>query len=105
MVSRPIPSYASMEAEIDHLLQYIESSDCEFNRNGTIHNSQDAGKHIRRKYSHTKRWIKSTEDFIQYAATKSSTTGKRYKVICNGIERPTADWLLEELAHFRENSQ
>ena len=101
----PFSSHAGMETEIDHLLRYIETSDCEFNRNGSIHNSQDAGKHIRRKYAHTKRWIKSTEDFITYAATKSSTTGKTYKVICGELEMPTAEWLREELGRFRETSQ
>ena len=105
IASLSTPVQAATETEINHLLRYIETSDCEFNRNGTIHNSQDAGKHIRRKYGHTKRWIKSTEDFILYAATKSSTTGKPYLVICNGIEIPTAEWLSEELARFRERSQ
>ena len=99
------PVQAAMEAEIDHLLRYIETSDCEFNRNGSIHNSQDAGKHIRRKYAHTKRWVKSTEAFITYAATKSSTTGNTYKVICSELEMPTAEWLREELGRFRETSQ
>jgi hypothetical protein len=102
IVYHPSPLQAGMGAEIDHLLWYIESSDCQFNRNGTIHESRDAVNHIRRKYTHTKRWIKSTEDFIRYAATKSSTTGRPYKVICKGVERPMAEWLTEELVRFRE---
>jgi len=102
IVLHPCPLQAGTEAEIDHLLRYIESSDCQFNRNGTMHDSQDAGKHIRRKYTHTKRWIKSSKDFIRYAATQSSMTGRPYKVICKGVERPTAEWLTEELVRFRE---
>jgi hypothetical protein len=101
----PGPSHAGMASEIDHLLAYIETSGCTFNRNGTIHNSQDASEHIRKKYTHTKRYIKTTEDFIQYAATKSSISGKPYQVTCEGFEIPTAKWLADELARFRKNSK
>lgn len=92
-----------MEQEIDHLLRYIETSGCTFDRNATIHDSRDAGAHIRKKYDHTKRWIKSTEDFIRYAATKSSISGRPYRVVCEGVEMPTAEWLADELARFRDN--
>lgn len=101
----PCLSHAGMESEIDHLLEYIETSGCTFNRNGTIHDSQDACEHIRKKYTHTKRYIKTTEDFIQYAATKSSMSGRPYQVTCEGNEMPTAKWLLDELARFRKTSQ
>jgi hypothetical protein len=101
----PFPSYAGMDAEIEHLLNYIETADCTFNRNGTIHDNRDAAAHIRKKYANTKRWIKTTEDFIRYAATKSSITGRPYQVICDGVETPTADWLAKELDRFRENTQ
>jgi len=101
----PCLSHAGMESEIDHLLEYIETSGCTFNRNGTIHDGQDAGEHIRKKYAHTKRYIKTTADFIQYAATKSSMSGKPYQVTCEGIETPTAKWLSDELARFRKTSQ
>jgi hypothetical protein len=30
----PCPAHAGMQSEIDHLLQYIETSDCTFTRNG-----------------------------------------------------------------------
>jgi hypothetical protein len=97
----PCPAHAGMQLEIDHLLQYIETSGCRFMRNGNIHDGQQAGEHIRKKYAHTKRWIKSTEDFIRYAATKSSMSGRLYQVTCDGVEMPTAAWLREELARFR----
>lgn len=94
-----------MDSEIDHLLQYIETSNCTFIRNGEIHNSQDAVEHIRKKYAYAKRRIKSAEDFIRYAATKSSMSGKPYQVICNGTEMPTAEWLTDELSRFRKKTQ
>ena len=90
-----------METEIEHLLCYIETSGCTFNRNGTIHTSEEAGEHIRKKYAYAQRWIKTTEDFITHAATKSSMSGKAYTVSCDGVERPTAKWLEEELLRFR----
>lgn len=99
------PAHADMEAEIEYLLLYIESSNCTFHRNGKIHDNKDASAHIRKKYNHTKRWINSTEDFIEYAATKSSISGDPYQVICDGIQLPTATWLTEELARFRKKSQ
>ena len=92
---------AEMETEIEHLLCYIETSGCTFNRNGAIHASEEAGEHIRKKYAYAKRWIKTTEDFIKHAATKSSVSGKAYTVSCDGVEMPTAKWLEEELLRFR----
>jgi hypothetical protein len=105
IVFHPSPSHAGMDPEINHLLQYIEASGCTFNRNGNIHDSQAAAEHIRRKYAHTKRWTTSTEDFIRYAATESSITGRPYQVTCGGIEMETAEWLADELARFREKTQ
>ena len=101
----PFTSQADMDSEIDHLLQYIETSDCTFIRNEEIHDSQDAGEHIRNKYAYVKKRIKSAEDFIRYAATKSSMSGKPYQVICNGIKMPTAEWLTDELSRYREKTQ
>ena len=99
----PCPSRADMAAEIEHLFVYIATSGCTFNRNGDHHNSSDAGEHLRKKYGHTKRWVKTSEDFIRITATKSSITGQPYTVICDGVETPTAQWLADELARFRKN--
>jgi hypothetical protein len=99
---QPYAVQADMDSEIDHLLQYIEISGCTFHRNGNIHNSQDASEHIQKKYAHTKRWIKTSEDFILYAATKSSVSGQLYHVTCDGIKLITSEWLAEELARFRK---
>lgn len=93
--------YADTQSEIDHLLGFIETSDCVFVRNGSQHDAAAARDHIERKYAYAKRWINTTEQFIEYTATKSSTTGKRYSVICAGREEPSADWLKRELRRFR----
>lgn len=98
----PFLSPADMGSEIDHLLQYIEASDCTFVRNGKSYVSSDAVDHIRRKYSHIKGRIKTTEDFIRHAAAKSSVSGQPYQVICGDDTIPTAEWLTRELARFRK---
>jgi len=101
MVFCPCTSHADMGQEIEHLLQYIDTSDCTFIRNGKSHDSIEAGKHIRKKYGHIKGRIKTTEDFIRYAATKSSMSGRPYQIICNDEKMATADWLTRELDRFR----
>jgi hypothetical protein len=101
----PSRSLAGTDSEIEHLLKYIETSDCRFDRNGNLYNGPEAARHIRTKYARTKRWIKSSGDFIRYAATESSMTGRPYKVICKGVETTTAQWLRDELARYREKSE
>lgn len=104
MAWQPNASLADMSSEIDHLIHYIETSDCAFIRNGKSYGGQEASEHIRKKFAFTKRWIKTTEDFIRYAATESSVSGKPYQVACEGIDRLTAEWLADELARFRKKA-
>jgi len=94
-------SQADTATEIEHLFEYIASSGCIFIRSGNGHDNAAAVAHLRMKYTHAKRWVKTTEDFIRYTATKSSMTGRPYKVICDDVETPTAQWLTNELERFR----
>lgn len=98
------PSRADGQTEIDHLMQFIETSDCMFDRNGSLYGSREAGAHIRKKYAHAQRWVETAEDFIRYAATKSSLSGRPYRVICHGVDRPTAEWLAAELSRLRKTT-
>ena len=101
----PLESQADAEKEIKHLIEYIENSKCTFIRNGKEYNAKEALMHIQRKYEYTKRWIKSAEDFIKYAVTKSSLSGRPYVVRCDGQEVVSAEWLSEELKRFRKQSE
>jgi len=101
----PIESQADTEIEIKHLIEYIENSKCTFIRNGKEYNTKEALVHILNKYEYTKRWIKSAEDFIKYAATKSSVSSRPYTVRCDGREILCAEWLSEELNRFREKPE
>lgn len=97
----PVTTFASMLEEISYLLNFIETSDCIFIRNGSRHDPKEAVEHIEKKYNYLKNKINNTEDFIKFAATKSSLSGKTYMIICNGIEMPTSDWLRIELQQYR----
>ena len=92
---------ADSTREINRLLDFIGSSHCTFLRNGKEYDSSAAQTHIAGKYDYARRWIETAEQFIEYAATKSSLSGKPYRVICSGREEPSSDWLKRELARFR----
>jgi hypothetical protein len=90
--------------EIDHLLNFVANTDCQYDRNGTIHNGPEARDHINRKYEYYRRKVVTAEDFIKYSATKSKISGRKYKIRCAGAkEKDASDWLLEELQVFRES--
>jgi hypothetical protein len=93
--------------EITHLLEYLETSGCQFCRNGTWYDNMKAiREHAEMKYRYfvNKGRIHSAEDFIQWAASRSELSGKPYLVRCgNGSTEPTAQWLNEELDRYRKN--
>ncbi len=60
------------EHEIKYLKQFIQTSDCQFNRNGDIHSAPEALKHIEKKYQYFKDDITSAEMFIEKSASKST---------------------------------
>jgi hypothetical protein len=92
---------AEMQDEIQHLLQFVENSGCEFERNGTIYDSKEARAHIEKKYDYVRSYVDETEDFIKYAATESSISGRKYHVICGDRKLASADWLHQELSRYR----
>ena len=93
-----------MGNEVSHLLSFVETSDCLFLRNNTTHTSVQARQHIERKLNHIKAKITSTEDFIRYAASKSSITGQRYLVDCGDGQISSQQWLMDELLKFRKSA-
>lgn len=93
------------EAEIGHLLSYLERSECKFFRNGRWHNGQEARAHLEKKYRYLRRRdsITTTEDFIEQVATGSRMSSQFYQVQCDGAELvPSALWLRTELIRFRQ---
>jgi hypothetical protein len=97
---------AGTQAEIDHLLNFVANTSCQYDRNGTIHDGPEARDQINIKFVYHKKKFKTTEDFIKFSATKSMMSGKKYKIRCPDSEAVFAsDWLLDELKTFRENGE
>ena len=97
---------ADQVKEVNHLLAFVKNSGCIINRNGTDHPAEKGVSHIEMKYDYFRDDIKSTEDFIEYSATKSTMSGDYYTVSCPGkkIIR-TQDWLMVELKQFRREQK
>ena len=99
-VSADVPE--EQVVEVEHLLNYLADSDCQMIRNGKSHSAKDGAKHMRRKYNYFRDEISSTEEFIEYAGTKSTRSGRLYEVLCIGQEPEfSRDWLLAELKAYR----
>ncbi|CCK74892.1 conserved hypothetical protein [Oleispira antarctica RB-8] len=98
--------FASSEDEINHLLNFVASTDCQYERNGTMHSGKEAVEHINKKYAYYLDDIETTEDFIKYSATKSKMSGKYYKIHCAGNSSvKSQDWLLTELSVYRNTQK
>ncbi len=90
--------------EITALLSRLESSQCEFNRNGDWYGPAKARSHLERKraYIEARGELQSTEQFIELAATQSSFTGRAYQVRCPANSAvPSRTWLMAILKEIR----
>ena len=95
-------------AEIDGLLSRLEASSCTFNRNGTWYPATEAKSHLLRKlkYLEDRGAVQSTEQFIERAASSSSTTGQPYLVQCgSGAPIQSGAWLLSQLQVMRASGR
>lgn len=96
----------STKSEIAHLLDCVEKSGCQFNRNGTWYKDTKAIREhaeLKLHYFMDRGRVNSTEDFIKWAGSKSEISGKAYLVRCgDGSPMPTAQWLKEEVERYRK---
>ena len=95
---------AGVQQDVDHLLAFIETSNCSFYRNGTRSDAKAALAHVRMKYDYLagRDKVASAKDFIELAASQSSLSGKPYQVMCPGSAQvPSRAWLSEELARWQ----
>ena len=94
---------AQLQAEIDHLIEHIRNSNCTFIRNGKAHSAEEAIEHILKKYDHFKKKIKTTEDFIDYCASKSMMSDQPYQISCPDQDVVESKiWFLEALDRLRD---
>jgi len=88
--------------EIAYLFDFIERSPCEMNLNGSHYQGMDAVIFLQRKYKFFRGNIRSAEDFIRLAATKSTTSKEYHMLICKNREPiKIKDWLRKELEIYR----
>lgn len=93
-----------VRAEIDALLARLETSGCEFNRNGSWYKAGDAKAHLLRKLDYFERQgsLQSTEQFIELGASASSSSGRPYLVRCGDAAAvPSRSWLVATLHQLR----
>ncbi|WP_444934160.1 DUF5329 family protein [Microbulbifer sp. ANSA003] len=90
--------------EINHLIEFVSTSECTFIRNDSEHTSQEAVEHMEKKYKYFSNKIDSAEDFIKLSATKSTFSGKPYHIQCTDKPKEASQqWLLDELARYRDS--
>lgn len=100
----PLRAAESLEQTIHFLLHRMETADASFIRNGQAHTPQEAVAHVRAKYEHFKAQIKTPDDFIRLAATKSLLSGQPYLIRPRkGNEMPLSAWLRNELRQHQED--
>ena len=94
--------------EIAALMQALGASHCEFNRNGSWYDATQARAHLQRKYDYLskKNLVDSAEQFIDRAASRSSFSGKGYRVRCPGRpEQDSAGWFRDQLQRLRGSAK
>jgi hypothetical protein len=98
----PLPPAARVE--IDGLMNRLEASGCEFQRNGSWHTAVEARAHLlgKLKYLEERGAVKSAEQFIELAASTSSMSGEPYLVRCaNSAPVASRTWMRSQLQALR----
>jgi len=93
---------ATMDLEIDHILDTVATSDCVFIRNGSEHGPEDAKDHLNLKRRRGKKYFSNADEFIENLASSSSWSGKPYQIRC-GQEEPqlASTWFNAVLSDYR----
>ncbi len=89
----------SPDPAVAALLRTVETSGCQMERNGGLHDAKEAAEHLRMKLERSGRPGMSADLFIDRVASGSTVSGKPYRVLCPG--HPAVDsrvWLRARLA-------
>ncbi len=105
----PVAAWADVPAtqkpEVTHLLEFIRTSPCRFVRNGREYGGERAHRHVLRKYDYFRDEITTTEEFVEFSASTSTSTGEPYEFRCDGeTPQESRDVLLGELRRYRSSS-
>lgn len=89
----------SPDPAVAALLRAVETSGCQMERNGDLHDAREAAVHLRMKLERSGRPGMSADLFIDRVASGSTVSGQPYRVLCPG--QPAVDsrvWLRARLA-------
>lgn len=106
--AQPLTVPVPVRVEVEALLERLQSSGCAFERNGTRHTAAEAREHLLNKLAYLERRnaVQSTEAFIEQGASRSSSSGKAYRVLCAGVPASeSGTWLRAELQRMRAASK
>ncbi len=95
---------ATTKAEVAYLFTTLETSSCQFYRNGSWHDAKEAATHLHTKYKYLQNLnlVPSAEKFIERAATESSFSNKAYQIKCaDSVAQPSAPWFQAALLKYR----
>jgi hypothetical protein len=92
------------DAEIDALIARVgQARDVVFIRNGSEHTAGEAARHLQRKREAAHVAFSSADQFIDLVGTRSSLTGRAYRVrLPDGRELDSATWLRGLLRDLRQ---
>ena len=83
------------------LLAAVAASDCVFIRNDSEHDARAARDHLSTKRRRGRRYFDTTEEFIDKIASRSSWSGKEYRIRCGDEEQTANAWFTAVLERYR----
>jgi hypothetical protein len=94
---------ATQSARVERLLDRVAAqTDVRFIRNGEVHSAEAAAEHLRLKLRNAGRRISTAEQFVEHLASRSSITGRPYRLrFPDGSEVDAGPWLMKALAEIR----
>lgn len=100
--SQAPPPHPSEQARIEALIGAVgKLQGASFIRNGSEHSAAEAASHLRLKWKNAGSRVRTAEDFIRYCATRSSMSGRKYRIrLADGREMDSAAWFTAELQRF-----
>lgn len=90
------------QSRIDKLIRFVETQKgMKFVRNGTEYECDEAARFLRGKLQSMGKEITTAREFVERIASKSSMSGKPYKVkFADGKTMPASQFLGEELSRL-----
>jgi hypothetical protein len=98
-ICQSVKAKLTEKQKIEALIKSVEDlEDAKFYRNGALHDAKSAASHLRMKVDNAGGRVRTTLDFIEKIASKSSISGKNYKIIfADGSEVTTRAYFFQEL--------